>query len=81
MPNHPTEELEEDPHRASNRLGLTIIFYWAGVLLWYIFQVNQCERNPTDCWNALLLVPLINFGLFLSLVLGIMMIVASPKRT
>ena len=80
MPNHPTEELEDDPHRASNRLGLTIIFYWAGVLIWYILQVNQCERNPIECWDGLLLIPLIMFGLFFSLVLGIMMIVASPKK-
>ena len=80
MPNHPTEEPEDDHHTASNRLGLTIIFYWAGVLIWSILQVNQCERNPTDCWDEFLLISLIKFWLFFSLVLGIMMIVASPKK-
>jgi len=76
----PQKEIVDGSHTAGNRIGLAIICYWVGVIVWSIYQANRCENNSSTCWDGLLIYPLVGYGLIITVVLCLFVIMTHPKK-
>lgn len=80
MSTSPQKEIADGPNAVGNRIGLAIICYWVGVIIWSIYQGNRCENNPSTCWDGFLFYPLVGFGLIFTIVLCLIVIMTQPKK-